>query len=283
MPEWEQLLQRFEEGELEAPALGEALGDPALEDEGVAALSAALGLAEGLGTLLAPLGLAPDHVERLAELLPPAPPARLLEDDDGADLAPALADLLGGLGRPPRADELGLGGERASEALSPLSANVVGGSAAPGLRRLLVEAVEVCGASEATLWRVDDGGGRLVGALNHVTGGAPHAALEGLSVPVAASAIGEVATSGRGLHVGAADYQDPVATWTSGVEVTAMIAVPVRVLGRVRGVLSAINPAGRQAFSAEDLEALTWKAYLLGLVLTEACVRERVADPFRAE
>ena len=62
-----------------------------------------------------------------------------------------------------------------------------------------------------------------------------------------------------------------VATWTSGVEVRSMLAVPVRLGGgRVCGVLSAINPPGRDAFSEADLEALTWKAYLVGLVLGEA-------------
>jgi hypothetical protein len=48
-----------------------------------------------------------------------------------------------------------------------------------------------------------------------------------------------------------------------------MIASPLYVQGRLIGVVSAITAPGGKLFSGEDLAALSFDAYLLGLVLAD--------------
>ena len=51
--------------------------------------------------------------------------------------------------------------------------------------------------------------------------------------------------------------------------------------GKLGAVLSAINPVGRALFVSEDLEKLSWKAFLLGLVLADATGRPSHSAPRR--
>ena len=64
-------------------------------------------------------------------------------------------------------------------------------------------------------------------------------------------------------------YLVPAATAAGAADTRAMIAVPVYVKGELAGVVSAINPADGGLFSAEDMEQLSFRAYLIGLVLAD--------------
>jgi GAF domain-containing protein len=148
----------------------------------------------------------------------------------------------------------------------PTRGSVQQGAAATPGRRLLARAVEECRAEEATLWLISDDRQRMDGTLNH--GRTPHV-LESLSVPVPQSVVGMVASTGVGASIGPDDYHHPAPTQAGAAGTHAMIAVPVLVGGRLAGVLSAINPRGGGLFSTEDLERLSFNAYLLGLVLAD--------------
>lgn len=230
MASWEETLARFEAGDVGADALHSLLADANLPKDAADRVQEALALAGDLGDLWRGRGTTSEHLEALRQKLEELPSPKALSSDPFASLG---------------------------------AAEVHG-------RRLLAEVVEACGASEGSLWLLDRDAERLVGALNHIRGGGRHEALEGLTVPVSASAIGEVVTRDEPVLIGRADYQDPLATWSSGVDVSAMIAVPLRFEGRVRGVVSAINPIEGRAFDVSDVETLTWKAHLLSLVLQES-------------
>ena len=148
----------------------------------------------------------------------------------------------------------------------PTRASVQHGAAATPGRRLLARAAEDVRADEATLWLISDDRERMDGTLNH---GRTPQVLEALSVPVPQSVVGMVASTGVGASIGPDDYHHPAPTQAGAAGTNAMIAVPVLVGGRLAGVLSAINPTGGGLFSADDLERLSFNAYLLGLVLAD--------------
>jgi hypothetical protein len=139
-------------------------------------------------------------------------------------------------------------------------------AAAAPARRLLARAADECGAAEATLWLISPDRQQMDGALNH---GRTPQVLESLSVPITRSVVGMVASTGVGASIGPDDYHHPVATDAGAADTLAMIAAPVYVRGDLVGVVSAINPAGRERFAAEDLETLSFGAYLIGLVLAD--------------
>jgi hypothetical protein len=139
------------------------------------------------------------------------------------------------------------------------------GTAALG-RRLLARAVEDCRAEEATLWLLSEDREQMVGTLN--VGRTPEV-MESLSVPITQSVVGMVASTGVGASIGPEDYHHPVATRAGAAGTLAMIAAPVLINGKLAGVVSAINPRGGGLFSAEDLERLSFNAYLLGLILAD--------------
>jgi len=134
-------------------------------------------------------------------------------------------------------------------------------------RRLLAEAVQAAGAAEATLWLISDDGEALLGALNH---GATPSILESARVPAAGSVVGMVAATGVAACIGPGDAHHEDVDRATGTRTVAMAATPVTIRGALVGVLSAINPTRGGTFSAEELDALQWKAYLLGLVLEDA-------------
>jgi GAF domain-containing protein len=148
----------------------------------------------------------------------------------------------------------------------PTRASVQQGAAALPGRRLLDRAADDCRAEEATLWLISDDRQQMDGTLNH--GRTPHL-LESLSVPVPQSVVGMVASIGVGASIGPDDYHHPAPTQAGAAGTHAMIAVPVLVGGHLVGVLSAINPRGGGLFSPDDLEKLSFNAYLLGLVLAD--------------
>jgi hypothetical protein len=142
------------------------------------------------------------------------------------------------------------------------------GPATDLVRRLLAEAAGETGASEATLWLLSEDEAYLEGTANH---GPTPAILEQARVPVTGSVVGLVASNGLAASIGPEDYHNPEIDRLTGVQTGAMIAVPVYVRGKLRGVISAINPKGGSLFAAADLERLSWKAYLAGLVLADQC------------
>jgi GAF domain-containing protein len=140
-----------------------------------------------------------------------------------------------------------------------------GATAALG-RRVLARAVEDCRAEEGTLWLLSEDRQRMEGALNH---GKTPAVMEALAVPITQSVVGMVASTGVSASIGPDDYHHPVATQAGAADTLAMIAAPVLIRGKLAGVVSAINPRGGGLFSADDLERLSFNAYLLGLILAD--------------
>jgi len=138
--------------------------------------------------------------------------------------------------------------------------------ATPG-RRILDEAVSECGAQESTFWLLSEDGQQMDGTLNR---GAAQHILETISVPVADSVIGMVASNGLAVSIGPDDYHHQAVDELTQVRTAAMIAAPVHVGGKLLGVISAVNPVRGGLFSPRDLETLSWKAYLMGLVLDDA-------------
>lgn len=133
-------------------------------------------------------------------------------------------------------------------------------------RRVLERACGECAACEATFWVFSEDRARLDAAINH---GATPAKMEGVSVPVAQSVVGMVACTGVGASIGPDDFHNPAAKEAGAAETVAMIAVPVYARGKLVGVLSAINPVGRGLFSPDDLECLSFNAYLVGLIVAD--------------
>jgi hypothetical protein len=287
MSDWRHTLDRFEQGEAERGDLEGLLGEPDLAPTARVALRRALRIASGLRALLAvdpppppqgPLGEAPgeaggdegEHEAGLAQLFAGFPSAEELAADldlskkpagEGATSSELLA-FLDGLGA---ASPEAFGCEHSAPPRDVVSCQA------------LADAIAACGASEATLWKLSEDGD-LVGVANRRLDGGRWEELEGLRVPLAASAIGQVAQAGVAQSFVVQDYQDPIASWTTGVEVRAMLAAPVNVDGRAWGVISAVNPMGRESFSEEDLTLLRWKAYQLGLVLAACGVPWQAGD-----
>jgi GAF domain-containing protein len=133
-------------------------------------------------------------------------------------------------------------------------------------RRLLARVAADCRAAETTLWLLSADRATLDGALNH---GPTPAVLESLSVPITDSVVGMVASTGVAASIGPDDYHHPAPADAGAADTRAMIAAPVYVRDHLAGVLSAINPAGGGLFSAGDLDALSFNAYLLGLILAD--------------
>jgi len=133
-------------------------------------------------------------------------------------------------------------------------------------RRVLARAVEDCRAEEGTLWLLSADRERMEGTLN--VGKTPEV-MESLSVPITQSVVGMVASTGVSASIGPEDYHHPVATRAGAADTLAMIAAPVLIKGKLAGVVSAINPRGGGLFSADDLERLSFNAYLLGLMLAD--------------
>ena len=148
----------------------------------------------------------------------------------------------------------------------PTRASCQRGPAAAMGRRVLARAADDCAAEEATLWLLSPDQSHMDGVLNH---GKTPAAMEAFSVPITQSVVGMVASTGVGASIGPDDYHHPAPTQAGAAGTHAMIAVPVLVGGRLAGVLSAINPRGGGLFGSEDLERLSFNAYLLGLVLAD--------------
>ena len=134
----------------------------------------------------------------------------------------------------------------------------------PPIRSLLREVREACRGDEATYWDDAEDGLHLVALVN---AGPGLDKLEGLRVPIEGSLVGMVLCSGMALAAGPEAAYHPAARELTGIKTEAMAAAPVRVDGRIAGVLTTINPQGRRLFSQEDLEALQRKALLLGRTL----------------
>src|SRR6185437_16708274 len=76
--------------------------------------------------------------------------------------------------------------------------------ATPG-RRILDETVCECHAKESTFWLLSEDGEEMDGTLNR--GLAPHI-LETISVPVANSVVGMVASNGLAVSIGPDDFHN---------------------------------------------------------------------------
>jgi GAF domain-containing protein len=133
-------------------------------------------------------------------------------------------------------------------------------------RRILAEAAADCRCAGVALWLPSADGAHMLGALNH---GPAADVVESASVPTAESVVGMVALNGLAASIGPGDYFNPSVDARTGLETKAMIVVPVLVRGKLVGVLSAINPDHGGLFSSDDLEKLSWRAYLLGLALAD--------------
>lgn len=120
-------------------------------------------------------------------------------------------------------------------------------------RPLLAEAAACCACAEASLWAAGPEASLLRVLANH---GPDAARLEGAEVPIDGSLVGWAFLSGQELAVGRDAAYDRRLDQQTGRETVAMAAVPVRTSEGVLGVLSAINPEGRETFGPEDLRRL---------------------------
>lgn len=134
-------------------------------------------------------------------------------------------------------------------------------------RRLLSEVVACCDASEGTLWVPSQDRAHLEGALNQ---GRTAAIVESASAPVDDSVVGMVFCTGMAACIGPGDPHHPCIDEMTGTPTLAMAAAPVCIGPEIVGVLSAINPTAGGCFGQAQLEALQWKAYLMGLLLADA-------------
>ena len=134
-------------------------------------------------------------------------------------------------------------------------------------RRILDETVGQCRAKEATFWLLSEDGQGMEGTLNR---GQSAQILEKICVPLADSVVGMVASNGLAVSIGPDDYHNRAVDELTQMKTDAMIAAPVHARGQLCGVLSAVNPVDGGLFSPKDLETLSWKAYLMGLVLDDA-------------
>ena len=144
---------------------------------------------------------------------------------------------------------------------------MTGDSVIPAARAVLEEVLAVCGGTNAAYWEVLEDGRDLVALVN---AGPDYARLEGLRVPIDGSLVGMVLCTGMAMALGPDAAYHPAAREVTGIATEAMAAAPVRVRGLTTGVLSAINPLGRDFFTQEELEILQRKALVLGRLLEGA-------------
>ena len=129
------------------------------------------------------------------------------------------------------------------------------------------EIVAECGAGEATFWLISADGMRMEGTLN--CGKTPEV-IENITVPADDSVVGMVAQSGVPITIGPDARYNPIVDLAAGTRTNAMIVAPVQVAMERCGVLSAIKTPELGLFTADAAERLQWKAYLLGLILTDS-------------
>jgi hypothetical protein len=132
------------------------------------------------------------------------------------------------------------------------------------MRRFMAETACLCRASEATFWVISDNGKQIEGAVNC---GKDHDRVEKLVVHANDSVVGLIATAGISLCVGPGEFMNPEIK--KEFSVRNMVVAPVAIDSQICGVVSAINATEGEKFKAEDLEALQWRAYLMGLVLSD--------------
>ena len=137
----------------------------------------------------------------------------------------------------------------------------------PAARAVLLEVLDLCGGNGVAYWEVVEDGRDLVARVN---AGPDSVKLEGLRVPIDGSLVGMVLCTGMAMALGPDAAYHPAAREVTGIATEAMAAAPVRVHGQTTGVLSTINPRGRDLFSQEELELLQRQALALGRILEGA-------------
>ena len=131
------------------------------------------------------------------------------------------------------------------------------------LLALLEQARSLRRAEETTLWLPG-----TEGCLRaHLNVGATPARLQGLEVPIQASLVGWVWASSQALCAGPDASYFPEVDRVTGTATHAMIVLPLSGRSGTVGVISGINPQGRDCFGSEDLDAVAPAAALLGRLL----------------
>ncbi len=132
------------------------------------------------------------------------------------------------------------------------------------IRRFMLETASSCRASESTFWVISNDGKRIEAAVNS---GKDCDRVEKVVVAANDSVVGLIATAGISLCVGPGEFMNPEIK--KEFSVRNMVVAPVMVDSQICGVVSAINAIDGEKFKCEDLETLQWRAYLLGLVLSD--------------
>ncbi len=132
--------------------------------------------------------------------------------------------------------------------------------------RFVLETRELLGAADATLWALTPDGAALIPAASALT--RPELFAQ-MTTPVGDSVIGLVATSAMPTMIGPQDRHSPIAETVTRLPTTWMVAAPVFILDRLRAVLSAIQSDGARTFGRAELDAITWRAEILGLILAQ--------------
>jgi len=132
------------------------------------------------------------------------------------------------------------------------------------MRRFVTETAAACRASESTFWVISADGKRIEGAVNC---GPDCDRVEKVVVHANDSVVGLIATTGISLCVGDDEFMNPEVK--KAFHVRNMVVAPVSIDSQICGVVSAVNVIDGEKFTSADLEALQWKAYLLGLLLSD--------------
>jgi hypothetical protein len=138
------------------------------------------------------------------------------------------------------------------------------------IARYVRETCKALGANDATLWNLIEDSSILVPAASATTSAE---LFPRMRTQVSESIIGIVASMAMPTLVGPEDEHNPNVDSITGVPTLWMVAAPLFIMDRVRGVLSAIQANPDKAFGREHLEQVTWHAEILGLVLSQLLIR----------
>ena len=142
------------------------------------------------------------------------------------------------------------------------------------MRRLIADTLHHCGATEGSIWLLDEKGQHLVNAFDH---GPDAARLVGFRQPLKSGIISMVFATHQpflenqvfqnAMHASAADK-------LTGHRTNAMIAVPLFFASDCRGVISAVQlvpavkaAAGSPGFTAEHLARMQFTSELLSRLI----------------
>jgi HD-GYP domain-containing protein (c-di-GMP phosphodiesterase class II) len=150
------------------------------------------------------------------------------------------------------------------------------------LDRAMSAAERFLRAESSSIWQVDEAKGELYFRLVHLKT-APSDEAKQIRLKIGEGIVGWVALHGEPAIVN--DVQkDP--RWSAAVDAKAdfetrsILSAPLRVRGRLAGVIQMVNKIGAEAFGEDDLRDLTVLADLIAIALENARLYEEQRETF---